>query len=167
MNSLRILIIVSLIADKDKDFLTITSIYIQHLLRLKSLKKQLSTVSTTLKAWYSKCDFSYLSFPNMSTTSFSWQLCLIKGHRFLKKYEFFLSLLTPQTLWNILFSSESKRLKFKDRATGDATLFNQWESALVFINKQIKTAPQWSKIFKTTDGVGQNQSSFRGSQAYF
>ena len=28
-----------------------------------------------------------------------------------------------------------------------ATLFNQWEGALVFINKQIKTSPQWSKIF--------------------
>ena len=50
MNSLRILIIISSIADNNKDFLTLTSIYVQHLLRLKSLKKQLSTVSTILKA---------------------------------------------------------------------------------------------------------------------
>ena len=58
-------------------------------------------------------------------------------------------------------------LNLRTWPTGHATLFNQWEGALVFINKQIKTSPQWSKIFKTTDGVGQNQSSFRGSQAYF
>ena len=109
MNSLRILIIISLIADNNKDFLTLTSTYIQHLLRLKSWTKQLSTVSKILKAWYSKCDFLYLSFPNMSTTHFSSQLCLIKGHRFLKKYyKFFLSLLTPQKRWNILFSSENE-----------------------------------------------------------
>ena len=80
MNSLRILIIISLIADNNKDFLTLTSTYIQHLLRLKSWTKQLSTVSKILKAWYSKCDFLYLSFPNMSTTHFSSQLCLMKGH---------------------------------------------------------------------------------------
>ena len=110
MNSLRILIIISLIADNNKDFLTLTSTYIQHLLRLKSWTKQLSTVSKILKAWYSKCDFLYLSFPNMSTTHFSSQLCLIKGHRFLKKYyKFFLSLLTLQKRWNILFSSEKER----------------------------------------------------------
>ena len=113
MNSLRILIIVSLIADNNKDLLTLTSIYIQHLLRLNSLKKQLSTASTILTAWYSKCDFSNLNCPNMSTTSFSSQLCLIKGHGFLKKlYEFFYSLLTPQKRWNILFSSESERFFF-------------------------------------------------------
>ena len=58
-------------------------------------------------------------------------------------------------------------LNLRTGPTGHATLFNQWEGALVFINKQIKTIPQWSKILKTTDGVGQNQSSFRGSQAYF
>ena len=58
-------------------------------------------------------------------------------------------------------------LNLRTGPTGHATLFNQWEGALVFINKQIKISPQWSKIFKTTDGVGQNQSSFRGSQAYF
>ena len=39
MNSLRILIIISLIADNQKDFLTLTSIKKQHLLWLKSLKK--------------------------------------------------------------------------------------------------------------------------------
>ena len=58
-------------------------------------------------------------------------------------------------------------LNLRTGPTGHATLFNQWEGALVFINKQIKTSPQWSKIFKTADGVGQNQSSFRGSQALF
>ena len=47
-------------------------------------------------------------------------------------------------------------LNLRTGSTGYATLFNQWEGALVFINKQIKTSPQWSKIFKTTDGVGQN-----------
>ena len=35
----KILIIISLISYNNKDFLTLTSIYIQHLLRLKSLKK--------------------------------------------------------------------------------------------------------------------------------
>ena len=40
MNSLRILIIISLIADNNKDFLTLTSIHIQHLLRLESKKKK-------------------------------------------------------------------------------------------------------------------------------
>ena len=40
--------------------------------------------------------------------------------------------------------------------TGQAQLFNQLDGALVFINKQIKTSPQWSKILKTTDGVEQN-----------
>ena len=46
----------------------------------------------------------------MSTTRFSSRLCLIKGHRFLKKqYETFLSLLIPQKRWNILFSSENDR----------------------------------------------------------
>ena len=57
-------------------------------------------------------------------------------------------------------------LDLRTGPTGHATLFNQWEGTLVFINKQIKTPPQWSKIFKTTDGVGQNQSSFRGSQTF-
>ena len=114
MNSLRILIIISLIADNNKDFLTLTSTYIQHLLRLKSWTKQLSTVSKILKAWYSKCDFLYLSFPNMSTTHFSSQLCLIKGHRFLKKYyKFFLSLLTPQKRWNYFYSALKKSTFFK------------------------------------------------------
>ena len=47
-------------------------------------------------------------------------------------------------------------LNLRTGPTGHATLFNQWEGALVSINKQIKTSPQWSKIFKTTDGVGQN-----------
>ena len=45
-------------------------------------------------------------------------------------------------------------LNLRTGQAGHATLFNQWEGALVFINKQIKTSPQWSKIFKTTDGVG-------------
>ena len=40
--------------------------------------------------------------------------------------------------------------------TGHATLFNQWEGALVFIKTQIKTSPQWSKIFTTVDVVGRN-----------
>ena len=48
-------------------------------------------------------------------------------------------------------------LNLRTGPTDHATLFNQWEGALVFINKQIKTSPQCSKIFKTTDGVdGQN-----------
>ena len=47
-------------------------------------------------------------------------------------------------------------LNLRTGPTGHATLFNQWEGALVFINKQIKTSPQWSKLFETTDGVGQN-----------
>ena len=47
----------------------------------------------------------------MSTTPFSLRLCLIKGHRFMKKqYEIFLSLLVPQKRWNILFSSENDHL---------------------------------------------------------
>ena len=58
-------------------------------------------------------------------------------------------------------------LNLRTGPTGHATLFNQWECAFVFINKQIKTSPQWSKLFKTTDGGRQNQLSFRGSQAYF
>ena len=65
------------------------------------------------------------------------------------------------------FEQSGISLNLRTGATGHATLFNQWECALVFINKQIKTSPQWSKIFKTTDGGRQNQSSFRGSQAYF
>ena len=47
-------------------------------------------------------------------------------------------------------------LHLRTGPTGHATLFNQWEGALVFINKQIKTSAQWSKKFKTADGVGQN-----------
>ena len=47
-------------------------------------------------------------------------------------------------------------LNLRTGPTGHATLFNQWEGALVFINKQIKSSPQWSKIFKTADGAGQN-----------
>ena len=39
-------------------------------------------------------------------------------------------------------------LNLRTGPTGHATLFNQWEGALVFINKQIKTSPQWSKISK-------------------
>ena len=40
--------------------------------------------------------------------------------------------------------------------------------ACVYQQTNQNIAPvQWSKIFKTTDGVGQNQSSFRGAQAYF
>ena len=76
--------------------------------------------------------------------------------------------------WKPLFipalnSPESSRISpnLRTGPTGHATVFNQWEGALVYINKQIKTSPQWSEIFKTADGVGQNQSSFRGSQAYF
>ena len=44
-------------------------------------------------------------------------------------------------------------LNLRTGPTGHATLFNQWEGALVFINKQFKTSPQWSKIFKTAVGV--------------
>ena len=47
-------------------------------------------------------------------------------------------------------------LNLRTGPTGHAPLFNQWDGALVFINKQIKTSPQSSKSFKTTDGVGQN-----------
>ena len=65
------------------------------------------------------------------------------------------------------FDQSGISLNLRTGPTGQAPLFNQLDGALVFINKQIKTSPQWSKIFKTTDGVGQNQSSFRGSQAYF
>ena len=58
-------------------------------------------------------------------------------------------------------------LNLRTGPTGHATVFNQWEGALVFINKEIKTSSRSSKIFKTADGVRQNRSSFRGSQAYF
>ena len=34
-------------------------------------------------------------------------------------------------------------LNLRTGPTGHATLFNLWEDALVFINKQIKTSPQW------------------------
>ena len=44
-------------------------------------------------------------------------------------------------------------LNLRTGPAGHATLFNQWEGALVFISKQIKTSPQCSKIFKTTDRV--------------
>ena len=47
-------------------------------------------------------------------------------------------------------------LNLRTGPTGHAPLFNQWDGALVFINKQIKTSPQSSKSFKTTDGVWQN-----------
>ena len=43
--------IISLIAYNNKDFLTLTSIYIQHLLRLKSLKNNYQQYITILKAW--------------------------------------------------------------------------------------------------------------------
>ena len=48
-------------------------------------------------------------------------------------------------------------LNLRTGPTGQATLFNQWQGALVFIKAQIKTSPQWSKIFTTAHGVGQNQ----------
>ena len=44
-------------------------------------------------------------------------------------------------------------LNLRTGPAGHATLFNQWEGALVLINKRIKTSPQSSKIFKKTDGV--------------
>ena len=47
-------------------------------------------------------------------------------------------------------------LNLRTGPTGHATLFNQWEGALVFIKTQIKTSTCWSKIFTTADGVGQN-----------
>ena len=46
-------------------------------------------------------------------------------------------------------------LNLRTGPTGHTTLFNHWEGALVFIKTQIKTSPQWSKIFTTVDGVGQ------------
>ena len=105
----KTLIIISLIAYNNKDFLTLTSIYIQHLLRLKSLKKIINNKHDT-ESLFKVPHFSYLSFPNMSTTLFSSQLCLIKGHCFLKKqYELFFSLHIPQKRWNISFSSENDR----------------------------------------------------------
>ena len=55
-----------------------------------------------------------------------------------------------------IFQQSGISLNLRTGPTGHVTLFNQWEGALVFINKQIKTSPQWSKIFKTADGVGQN-----------
>ena len=55
-----------------------------------------------------------------------------------------------------LFQQSGISLNLRTGLTSHATLFNQWEGVLVFINKQIKTSPQWSKIFKTADGVGQN-----------
>ena len=42
-------------------------------------------------------------------------------------------------------------LNLRTGSTGHATLFNQWEGALVFI----KTSTQWSKILTPVDGVGQ------------
>ena len=73
----------------------------------------------------------------------------------------------PTSLTSLSVDQSGISLNLRTGPTGHATLFNQWECALVFINKQIKTSPQWSKIFKTTDGGRQNQSSFRGSQGYF
>ena len=43
-------------------------------------------------------------------------------------------------------------LNLRTGPTGHAPLFNQWDGALVFINKQIKTSPQSSKSFKTING---------------
>ena len=54
--------IISLIAYNNKEFLTLTNIYIQHLLRLKSLKKSINSKHDTESLINSKCHFSYLSF---------------------------------------------------------------------------------------------------------
>ena len=61
-------------------------------------------------------------------------------------------------------------LNLRTGPTGHAALFNKWESVFVFIKTRIKTSTCWSKIFTTVwerIRVGQNQSSFGGSQAYF
>ena len=84
--------------------MTLTSIYIQYLLRLKSLKKMSNNKHDTESLINSKCHFSYLSFPNICSTRFSSRHCLIKGHRFLKKqYELFISLLNldPKVLYEV------------------------------------------------------------------
>ena len=61
--------------------------------------------------------------------------------------------------------------KFKDRTSWSRDTFQPMRRrACVYqqTNQNINIAAvQWSKIFKTAEGVGQNQSSFRGSQAYF
>ena len=57
--------------------------------------------------------------------------------------------------------------KFKDRANWSRDTFQPMRRrACVYQQTNQNIAPV-IKIFKTTDGVGQNQSSFRGSQAYF
>ena len=58
-------------------------------------------------------------------------------------------------LWHCVTQSGIS-VNLRTGPTGHAPLFNQWDGALMFINKQIKTSPQRSKIFKTTDGVRQN-----------
>ena len=100
---------------------------------------------------YSKSHFSYLSFPNMPTTRFSSRLCLIKGHRFLKKqYETFLSLLIPQKRWNILFSSENDRFfqLAHHRAKSSAMFELYWlpVSTLSELRRHVRLLNQWKSV---------------------
>ena len=50
----------------------------------------------------------------------------------------------PQTVIKVKLNQSRISLNLRTGPTGHATLFNQWEGALVFINKQMKTLPQWS-----------------------
>ena len=122
-----------------------------------------------IKHWAQKYDrFSvrnYISFGLFGI--FSVFICIYCRFSFLVSFVSFTSSSFPFCFRTLFLDQSGISLNLRTGPTGHATLFNQWEGALVFINKQIKTLPQWSKIFKTTDGVGQNQSSFRGSQAYF
>ena len=84
----------------------------------------------------------------MPTTRFSSRLCLIKGHRFLKKqYEIFLSLLIPQKRWNILFSSENDRFfqLAHHRAKSSAMFELYWlpVSPLSELRHHVRLLNQW------------------------
>ena len=87
----------------------------------------------------------------MSTTRFSSRLCLIKGHRFLKKqYEIFLSLLIPQKRWNILFSSENDRFfqLAHHRAKSSAMFELYWlpVSTLSELRRHVRLLNQWKSV---------------------
>ena len=104
----KIVIIISLISYNNKDFLTLTSIYIQHLLRLKSLKKIINNKHDTESLFKVPLLVPELS-KHVHNTFFSAALPNKRSWLLEKTIEIFLSLLIPQKRWNILFSSENDR----------------------------------------------------------
>ena len=61
--------------------------------------------------------------------------------------------LLPHGLANMGTIKVRKWYRAMTGPTCHATLLNQWEGALVFINKQIKTSPQWSKQRTESDRI--------------